>query len=240
LQRSPGWPIRSLHGTIKQHFFRFRSRPIEEYRTRLYLISPPEINLNAFEEAAKAALSGGDVACFQLRLKDQPADVIREATERLMPLFQEHDVAFLINDDPKLARELGTDGVHVGQDDTPYKEARAIVGDNAIVGVTCHNSRHLAMTAAENGADYVAFGAFYPTTTKETKFKAEPELLTWWSSLAETPCLAIGGITVDNAEPLIKSGADFLAISSGIWNHPDGPEAAVRDLNRVIDNTIAS
>jgi thiamine-phosphate pyrophosphorylase len=204
------------------------------------LISPPSIELDSFEEAFRAALSGGDVACFQLRLKDQTNDDIRAATDRLMPIAHAHDVAFLLNDDPHLAKELGADGVHVGQDDTPYPEARAIVGEEAIVGVTCHDSRHLGMLAAEKGASYVAFGAFYPTTTKDAKIQAEPEILSWWSSIVETPCVAIGGITVDNAAPLIKSGADFLAISGGVWNFPDGPKAAIAELNRIIDNTMAT
>ncbi|MBE7637986.1 thiamine phosphate synthase [Sneathiella sp. P13V-1] len=213
---------------------------MEDYRTRIYLISPPAFELEIFGELAKGALAGGDVACFQLRLKDQPKDQIRRAAEYLIPVFQDHGVAFLLNDDPVLAKEIGADGVHVGQDDTPYKQAREIIGDDGIVGVTCHNSRHLAMTAAEHGADYVAFGAFHPSSTKDAKFKAEPEILEWWSSLAETPCVAIGGITVDNAAPLIKSGADFLAISGGVWSNPEGPEAAIRELNRMIDNISAS
>ena len=187
-----------------------------------------------------SALDGGDVACFQLRLKDQSADEIRKACDLLMPKIQARDVAFILNDDPILAKQVGADGVHVGQDDTPYKKAREIVGDQAIVGVTCHNSRHLAMTAAENGADYVAFGAFYPTTTKDAKSTAGIDLLEWWGPLVETPVVAIGGITVDNAAPLVKSGADFLAVSAGIWKHSDGPAAAVKELNRVIDMTLAS
>ncbi len=157
-----------------------------------------------------------------------------------MPIVQSRDIAFIVNDDPSIAKEIGADGVHVGQEDTPYKEARQIVGDNAIVGVTCHNSKHLAMIAAENGADYVAFGAFYPTTTKDAKTVADPEILQWWGSLVETPMVAIGGITVDNAAPLVKSGADFLAVSGGIWNFPSGPKAAVEELNKVIDKTLAS
>jgi len=186
------------------------------------------------------ALDGGDVACFQLRLKDLPDDVIRQACDKLLPIAQARNVAFLLNDNPQLAKSAGTDGVHVGQDDTPYKEARAIMGDDAIVGVTCHASRHLAMTAAEQGADYVAFGAFYPTQTKVAKFIATPDILEWWSALVQTPCVAIGGITVDNAAPLVKSGADFLAVSGGIWNFPGGPQKAVTELNRVIDMATAS
>ncbi len=157
-----------------------------------------------------------------------------------MPIARDHNIAFLLNDDPELARELKTDGVHVGQEDTPYKEARAIVGDDVVVGVTCHASRHLAMQAAEAGADYVAFGAFYATSTKTAKTKAEPEILEWWTSLAETPCVAIGGITIDNAASLLASGADFLAISGGIWAHPEGPKEAVQQLNRLIDNRPAT
>ncbi len=166
--------------------------------------------------------------------------MIAQATNRLMPIAKANDVAFLINDDPNLAKELNADGVHVGQEDTPYKEAREIVGDDAIVGVTCHDSRHLAMEAADRGASYVAFGAFYPTTTKEAKTRANPDILEWWSALVETPSVAIGGITVDNAAPLIKSGADFLAVSGGIWNYANGPAQAVTDFNRVIDTAAAT
>ena len=204
------------------------------------MISPPRIDLQAFSVDLSKALDGGDVASFQLRLKDTPRDDILKACEVLMPIVQSRDIAFIVNDDPLVAKEIGADGVHVGQEDTPYKEARQIVGDNAIVGVTCHNSKHLAMIAAENGADYVAFGAFYPTTTKDAKTVADPEILQWWSALVETPMVAIGGITVDNAAPLVKSGADFLAVSGGIWNFPRGPQAAVEELNKVIDKTLAS
>lgn len=201
---------------------------------RLYLITPPKIDLSAFAKEFALALEGGDVACVQLRLKDATADEIREAAKVLMPIAHAHEVAFLINDSPELAAELGADGCHVGQEDTPYVEARKIVGPDAIVGVTCHDSRHLAMEAGEAGADYVAFGAFFPTTTKEPKSKADPEILQWWSELFEVPCVAIGGITVDNCAPLVAAGADFLAVSAGVWQHPDGPAAAVKAFNEAI------
>lgn len=197
-------------------------------RCRLYLITPPALDPRAFAETLKAALGAGDVACLQLRLKDVTADAVRWATEVLMPITQAHDVAFIINDRPDLARELGADGVHIGQEDTSYEEARKLVGPDAIVGVTCHASRHLAMVAGEKGADYVAFGAFYPTGTKTPKARATPDILTWWSELFEVPCVAIGGIRPENANPLIEAGADFLAVSAGIWEHPEGPAAAVR------------
>ncbi|WP_337995809.1 thiamine phosphate synthase [Oleispirillum naphthae] len=201
---------------------------------RLYLITPPALpDPAAFARAFAAALDAGDVACVQLRLKDVDDDTVRRACDLLRPLAQERGVAFLINDRPDLAHELGCDGVHVGQEDTPYAEARKIVGADAIVGITCHDSRHLAMTAGEQGADYVAFGAFYPTPTKIPKSTAEPEILVWWSELFTVPCVAIGGITVDNAAPLVEAGADFLAVSSAVWAHPEGPAAAVAAFNRL-------
>ena len=202
---------------------------------RLYLITPPILDggaLPAFAASLEQALDAGDVACLQIRLKDfdgtpAPDDEIRRAAEIVVPLAQARSVAVIMNDRPDLAVELGCDGVHVGQQDAAYKDARAIVGDGAIVGVTCHDSRHLAMTAAQAGADYVAFGAFFPTTTKTPKASAHPDLLQWWGDVMEVPCVAIGGITIDNCTPLVAAGADFLAISAGVWNYPDGAGAAV-------------
>ena len=196
--------------------------------TRLYLITPPNIELPAFAEQLERALGAGDVASLQLRLKDVSDDQVRRAAETLMPIAQARDVAFILNDRPDLAAELGADGVHVGQEDATYAEARAAVGRDRIVGVTCHNSRHLAIEAAEAGADYVAFGAFFPTQTKQPKAAAEPEILSWWSELMVVPCVAIGGITVEKAPPLVEAGADFLAVSAGIWQDPNGPAAAVK------------
>lgn len=205
---------------------------------RLYLITPPVVEPKLFAETLKMALGGGDVACLQLRLKDgeQTAseNAFRRAAEALLPICQQADVALLINDRPDLAVKLGADGVHIGQEDTNYEEARRLLGPDRIVGVTCHNSRHLAMEAAEAGADYVAFGAFFPTDTKTPKTRAEIDLLSWWSELMEIPCVAIGGITVENCPPLITAGADFLAVSAGIWQHPEGPAAAVAAFNRAI------
>lgn len=207
-------------------------------------MTPPEIDLAAFPDRLSQALEAGDVACLQLRLKtgDGPADeaVIRKAVERLRPICHNHDVALILNDDPVLAAELDCDGVHVGQEDAPYAEARQIVGPDAIVGVTCHNSRHLAMSAAEQGADYVAFGAFFPTHTKQARTQADIELLSWWAELMEVPVVAIGGITVENCRPLVEAGADFLAVVGGVWNHKDGPAAAVAAFNRIFDEVEAA
>ena len=197
---------------------------------RLYLISPPRIAPGDFSGVLKDALKGGDVASFQLRLKHVSDDEIRRATDMLRPIVQAAGVAFILNDRPDLAAELGCDGVHVGQEDAPYAQARAAL-PNGIVGVTCHDSRHLAMEAGEAGADYVAFGAFFATQTKAPKSQADIELLRWWSETTIVPCVAIGGITVANAPALIEAGADFLAVASGVWEHEDGPQAAVRAFN---------
>jgi thiamine-phosphate pyrophosphorylase len=204
-------------------------------RTRLYLITPPRIDPVPFSETLTEALEAGDVACLQLRLKDVPGDDVRRAAEILLPVCQAYDVALLINDDPRIAREMGADGCHVGQEDTPYREAREILGPDAIIGVTCHASRHLAMVAGEDGADYVAFGAFFPTTTKQPKFSATPDILTWWQELMEVPCVAIGGITVENAPVLVDAGADFLAVAAGVWGHEKGAGEAVRLFNGIFD-----
>jgi thiamine-phosphate pyrophosphorylase len=148
-----------------------------------------------------------------------------------MPIAQSRDVAFIVNDRPDIAHMIRADGVHVGQDDVPYAQAREIVGKNAIVGVTCHGSRDLAFAAGEAGADYVAFGAFYPTATKDVQFRADIELLQWWAQAMTIPVVAIGGITVENARPLVDAGADFIAVSSGVWNFQHGPAAAVKAFN---------
>jgi len=200
-------------------------------RCRLYLITPAKLEPKSFAETLKGALDAGDVASLQLRLKGVSDDDIRRAVEALLPVAQRAGAAFILNDRPDLAAELRCDGVHVGQDDASYDEAGKMVGRESIVGVTCHNSRHLSIHAAEAGADYVAFGAFFPTATKEPKEMAEIETVRWWSEMMVVPCVAIGGIRIENCKPLIEAGADFLAVSSGIWDHPEGPAAAVKAFN---------
>lgn len=193
---------------------------------QLYLISPPTIG-DDFVDRLAQAFDGGEVAAFQLRLKGLDDDAIAAAAGPLQALCAEREVAFIINDSVALAQRLGADGVHLGQGDGDPKEARKLLGPKVQIGVTCHDSRHLAMEAGEAGADYVAFGAFYPTTTKEVTHHAEPSVLGWWTTLFELPCVAIGGVTADNAEPLVAAGADFLAVSGAVWNHPQGPTAGV-------------
>ncbi len=202
--------------------------------TRLYLITPPAFEPAVFADRLARALDAGDVGCVQLRLKGADDDAIRRAADLLRPVAQERDVAFLMNDRPDLALATGCDGVHVGQEDASYVEARRILGLGRIVGVTCHASRHLAIEAAEAGADYVAFGAFFPSASKEAKHRADPEILRWWSELMTVPCVAIGGITPENCGPLVAAGADFLAVIAAVWEHPDGPEAAVKAFAKAI------
>ena len=203
---------------------------------RLYLLTPPQISdLEGFSALLAPLLETGFVSAFQLRLKEVDDDAILRAVDYLKPIVQQNDVAFILNDRPDLAVKSGCDGVHIGQTDLAYPTARKLVGSNAIIGVTCHDSRHAGMIAAENGADYVAFGAFFPTSTKDAPAHAEPDILTWWSDIMEIPCVAIGGITPDNAAPLIEAGADFLAVSSGIWNYKDGPLAAVKAFGTLFE-----
>ena len=207
---------------------------------QLYLITPPRIDdLEAFAKSFDAVLKAGhgtpaQIACVQLRLKDVSDDVVLKAAEKLLPISHKYEAAFLINDRPDLAKKAGADGVHVGQSDASYEEARALLGDDASIGVTCHASTHLAMEAGEAGAEYVAFGAFFQTDTKETSVTALPDILTFWSQVTTVPCVAIGGINPQNASVLVEAGADFLAVSGAIWNHAEGPEVAMKEFAEIL------
>ncbi|WP_237214448.1 thiamine phosphate synthase [Falsiroseomonas oryziterrae] len=200
---------------------------------RLYLITPPTLPPGFAEDLARA-LDGGDVAALQVRLKGASDDDILRATAAILPVAQARGVAVLMNDRMDLAKRSGCDGVHLGQEDGDPVAARKLLGPEATIGVTCHASRHLAMEAGEAGADYVAFGAFFPTGTKEVRHHAEPEILEWWSEMFEIPCVAIGGITAANCAPLVQAGADFLAVIGAVWSHPEGPAAGVRAMNAAI------
>ena len=192
---------------------------------KLYLISPQDVG-GSFAERLKAALEPGIAAAFQLRVKDMDEHSLARLAEPLQRICADAGVAFIVNDSVSLARRLGADGVHLGQGDGDLREARALLGPQAQIGRTCHDSRHLAMEAGEQGADYVAFGAFYPTTTKPSDYRPQPSVLSWWSTLFEVPCVAIGGITAANARPLVEAGADFVAVSQAVWGLAD-PAAAV-------------
>ena len=212
---------------------------------RLYLITPPAIDdLDHFEEALKAALSLGNVACLQVRLKsfdNQAAsrDEILRTTERLLPIAKAADVAVLINDSPALAKECGADGVHIGQSDGDCREVRQVLGEDAFIGVTCHNSIDLGFAAGEAGADYVAFGAFFDTETKKASFRASPDILRQWTDATVLPSVAIGGITPLNCAPLVSAGADYLAVSSAVWQSADGPASAVSAFAASINGVLS-
>jgi thiamine-phosphate pyrophosphorylase len=208
-------------------------------RCRLYLITPPALDPESFAGPLEAAVNAGDVASVQLRLKGVDDNTVLDAARKLMPIVQSAGAAFIINDRPDLAAALGADGVHIGQEDATYSDARAAVGKDRIVGVTCHDSRHLAIEAAEAGADYIAFGAFFSTATKQPKTRCEVELIQWWAEMMVVPCVAIGGITVHNCRPLIEAGADFLAVSSGVWDFPEGPAAAVKAFNALLGSGVS-
>jgi thiamine-phosphate pyrophosphorylase len=199
---------------------------------RLYLITPPAIeDVAAFARTLDEALAAGDVAAIQVRLND---GVIARAVHAIAPVALKHGVAVILNDRPDLAARLDCDGVHIGQEDGTVAEARRLVGPDRMVGVTCHDSRHLGMEASEAGADYVAFGAFFETTTKQALTRADPEILSIWQEVMQVPCVAIGGITVKTTAELAQAGADFIAVSAAVWNHPQGPAAAVAAFNAEI------
>lgn len=219
------------------------SEPTRE-RPRLYLITPPQIeDVPTFVDQFRAAVQGGDVASLQVRLKkgdEIDLAATRAVAQAVKRICTAEHIALFVNDSPQLARALQVDGVHLGMDDMDIAEARDLIGPDMIIGATCKNSKHQAMIAGEAGADYVAFGAFHPTSTKADTTPADPEILTWCQMFLTLPCVAIGGITLANAGPLLTAGADFLAVSSGVWDHQDGPAAAVAMFNRIIDESMAA
>lgn len=202
-------------------------------RCQLYLISPLDVG-GDFPERLARALDAGPVAAFQFRVKDIDQHAAAKLAEPLQRICADREIAFIVNDSVSLAKRIGADGVHLGQDDGDARDARAELGKSVQIGVTCHDSRHLAMEAGEAGVDYVAFGAFYPTTTKETRHRPDPSIMSWWTTLFELPCVAIGGITPVNAPPLIAAGADFIAVSGAVWNTPGAEAAAIKAFADVL------
>ena len=206
--------------------------PQERIAVKLYLISPQAVG-GSFPDRLRAALEPGLASAFQLRVKDTDEHELARLAEPLQRICADADVAFIVNDSVSLAKRLGADGVHLGQSDGDIREARALLGPSAQIGRTCHDSRHIAMEAGDAGADYVAFGAFYPTTTKPSDYRPDPSILRWWSTLFEIPCVAIGGITADNAKPLVEAGADFLAVCQAVWGKEDSA-AAVSEFEQIL------
>lgn len=203
----------------------------------LYLITPPHIaDPVAFAADLPSILETENVACLQLRLKGVDDEKIKRAVGCLLPVCEQTETSFILNDRPDLAAELGCDGVHIGPEDMPYAEARRVMGDEPVIGVSCKSSRDIAMSVAAEGADYVAFGAFFATSTKEDTETVTPEVLEIWSQMTTVPSVAIGGITSENCRPLIQAGADFIAACSSVWEHPDGPEMAIRLFSERLKN----
>ena len=202
---------------------------------RLYLITPDAIpDLDDFAAQLDQALAAGDVACVQLRLKGAEDDEIIRAAQKLMPICHQYDVAFFVNDRADIAAEVDADGVHLGQEDGDVPTARTLLGHGKDIGVTCHDSMHLAYKAGDEGANYVAFGAFFPSETKTTQTAPELDILSVWDEVTEIPCVAIGGITPENCAELAEAGAHFVAACASVWSHPDGPAAAVRAFNEAL------
>jgi thiamine-phosphate pyrophosphorylase len=201
---------------------------------RLYLISPQDVG-GAFPDRLRAVAEDDAIAAFQLRVKNVPEHELARLADPLQRICSDAGVSFIVNDSTSLAKRLGADGVHLGQQDGSVQEARTLLGPQAHIGVTCHDSRHLAMEAGEAGADYVAFGSFYPTTTKPSPYRPDPSILRWWSALFEVSCVAIGGITPQNALPLVEAGADFIAVCQAIWSARD-PSEVVTEFNELLAN----
>jgi len=203
---------------------------------RLYLITPPRIEIT-FPDTLARALDAGDVACLLLRQEDTSDDMVRAAIDTLRPVAQSRGVAFLLDNNPGLAVDTGCDGVHIGQGDITCDQARAAFGPEGIVGVDCQGSRHLAIEAAESGADYVSFGPFYGPPTNEDEELADPDIVALWDEATTVPSVAIGGITIENCPPLVRAGADFIAVSSAVWDAPQGAAAAVEGFNTAISQS---
>ena len=201
---------------------------------RLYIITPERLHPTTFASDLASALDAGDVAALQLRLKNAGDDIWKRAIDALRPVCRSRGVALLLNDRVDLVEATGCDGAHVGQEDMPAQEARQLMGAGRILGVTCKSSSDLALRAVADGADYVAFGAFFPSTSKQVTNLADPDILRRWSERQSLPSCAIGGITAGNLAPLVKAGANLLAIIGGVWSHPEGPAAGVRAINAAI------
>ena len=202
---------------------------------QLYLLTPPQLNPEKFKPLLVEALEAGPIAAVQLRLKNVTDLEICQAIEILKPVVQERNIAFILNDRPDLAKKFECDGVHIGMEDMPIQQARQIVGDHLQLGVSCYDSKDLAMQAGESGADYIAYGAFFPSPTKNTEIRTPVELLKWWSELMELPVVAIGGITPENCKPLVKAGADFLAVINAVWGHAEGPAQGIKEMLKSIN-----
>ena len=183
----------------------------------IYLISPNKITIQFYQDLEEV-LKTGKVSFFQMRLKKYTFKQKILIGKKMRKICKKNSVKFLVNDDPLLAKKLNADGCHLGQKDISISDARKIIGDK-IIGITCHNSIKLAKIAIKNKASYIAFGAFFLTKTKKTKFKATTNILNRVKKLTKTPIVAIGGINSTNYKNLLLNNANFLAISGYVWNN---------------------
>jgi len=211
-------------------------------RCQLYIITPPQLSPVVFADHLARALDAGPVSAVQLRLEGAEDDLWKLAVEKLMPVAQERETAFIVNNKAELAKEMDADGVHLGMSDMRIKDARRLLGPDKIIGASCLDSKHLGMTAAESGADYVSFGPFYtarspfyPAKSYAPKYMVSPTILTWWNTLMEIPCVAAGGIKPGNCGDLVKAGADFICASTSIWDYEGGAAQAIADFHAAID-----
>ena len=188
-------------------------------RKYIYLISPKKINEKNFYKKLNNVLKTNKVKYFQLRLKKIPTLSLIKISKKIKKIVRKNNVKFLINDKPFVAKMVGADGCHIGQKDTNLITARKILGKNKIIGVTCHNSKKLAIEAKKNGANYIAFGAFFKSSTKKTAFKANMEILRWAKKKINMPTVAIGGINSSNYNKILSNRADYIACSNYIWNN---------------------
>ncbi len=205
-----------------------------EYLTKIYLITPPKIDENFFFTSLENVLSTKIVSCLQIRLKNVEDKNIIEICKIVRPICDNYKIPLIINDRLDLVKKCDADGVHLGQEDGSIKDARKYLGSNFIIGASCYNSKHIAMEAAENGADYVAFGAFFESKTKVPKVKVKKNIIEDWNFISNIPCVAIGGITPTNCKDLIKAGADHLAVIGSIWNSDKSPEKAIMDFKKIL------
>ncbi len=199
---------------------------------QIYLISPPQIELKDFSLNLDKALKTGLVPVFQLRLKNYSPLEIKNFSQEIKKICDNNNCLFLLNDFYEVALEIGASGVHVGIDDKKISQIRQNSPKNFVIGASCYDSKHLAMEACEQGADYISFGAFFETKTKISRGKPTFEILNWASEILNFPIVAIGGINDKNCGELVKNGADFLAVISYVWQHPQGIEVALKNLHQ--------
>ena len=194
----------------------------------IYLISPQTINGAKFYNKLHQVLKTNKVRYFQLRLKKTSTSNLLKISKKIKKIARKNNVKFLINDKPLIAKMVGADGCHIGQKDMNFISSRKILGKNKIIGMTCHNSKKLALRAKKYGANYVAFGSFFESSTKKSAFKANLAILRWAKKKINIPTVAIGGINSSNYKKILSSGASFIACSSYIWNNKKlNPAAAI-------------